>query len=213
MEVWKDLEGFEKLYQISDKGRVRSLNRTIQRVNHSSYVHKGKILRPYTKHGRPTFILRKGKKSRGFSLRREVLKAFGNDDPRMSVRFLDGDTTNCAIDNMELYINKVDSNLNLPHLCNRNCGTIAHTVAHADLLFPVVVNDDKKYYRGNCIKCRNVEEAERFRINAKKKILERAIANPDRYVSCYDCGLIQLNTKKYCRECRSAALDQFEDIQ
>lgn len=33
LEVWKDIQGYEGLYQISNKGRVKSLDRTITRKN------------------------------------------------------------------------------------------------------------------------------------------------------------------------------------
>ena len=29
-EIWKDIEGYEGLYQVSNKGRVKSLKRTIK---------------------------------------------------------------------------------------------------------------------------------------------------------------------------------------
>lgn len=31
-EIWKDVEGYEKLYQVSNLGRVRSLGRDIIRI-------------------------------------------------------------------------------------------------------------------------------------------------------------------------------------
>lgn len=47
MEVWKDIKGFESLYQVSDKGHVKSLPRTIKR-NHSVMTLRGRILIPQT---------------------------------------------------------------------------------------------------------------------------------------------------------------------
>ena len=46
MEQWKDVEGYEGLYQVSSEGRVRSLDRTIIRKNGVPLDVKGKILKP-----------------------------------------------------------------------------------------------------------------------------------------------------------------------
>lgn len=54
-ETWKDLEGFEGIYQISNLGSVRSLDREI------TYTIKGKVLkRQYnTSTGEPYYCLSK----------------------------------------------------------------------------------------------------------------------------------------------------------
>ena len=49
-EIWKDIEGYEGLYQVSNFGRVRSLDRTITCPNRwgkfSERRYKGRILTP-----------------------------------------------------------------------------------------------------------------------------------------------------------------------
>ena len=42
-EVWVDIKGYEGLYQISNLGRVRSLDRKVKRKNNSTHILKGKI--------------------------------------------------------------------------------------------------------------------------------------------------------------------------
>lgn len=47
MEVWKDIDGFEGLYQVSNLGRVRSLDRTVNDVflnRNRTRTFKGKVL-------------------------------------------------------------------------------------------------------------------------------------------------------------------------
>ena len=46
MEEWRDIRGYEGLYQISNYGRVRSLDRVIMRKDGKPYPIKGKILQP-----------------------------------------------------------------------------------------------------------------------------------------------------------------------
>lgn len=45
MEVWKDVPGFEGLYQASTHGRIRSLNRT-RKTPGATRKNKGRILKP-----------------------------------------------------------------------------------------------------------------------------------------------------------------------
>lgn len=43
MEIWKDIKGYEGLYQVSNMGRVKSLNRFIYKSNGTIQPFKGKI--------------------------------------------------------------------------------------------------------------------------------------------------------------------------
>jgi hypothetical protein len=48
-EVWKDIPNFEKYYQASDYGRIRSLPRTVTQMGHKSNytrILNGKVLHP-----------------------------------------------------------------------------------------------------------------------------------------------------------------------
>lgn len=44
-EEWRDIEGYEGMYQVSDLGRVRSLDRVIMRRNGIKQMFKGALLR------------------------------------------------------------------------------------------------------------------------------------------------------------------------
>lgn len=49
MEQWKDIPGYEGRYQVSDQGRVRSLDRFVRLVAHgveTKRLARGKVLRP-----------------------------------------------------------------------------------------------------------------------------------------------------------------------
>lgn len=45
-EVWKPLPDWEDLYEVSDKGRVRSITHVVVRTNERNYTAKGRILKP-----------------------------------------------------------------------------------------------------------------------------------------------------------------------
>lgn len=45
-EIWKDINGFEGLYQVSDLGRVRSLDRVVERIDGKRVKLSGVVLSP-----------------------------------------------------------------------------------------------------------------------------------------------------------------------
>lgn len=49
-EIWKDIEGFEGIYQVSNKGRVRSLDRKLWN-GVGWFIKKGRILKPSSTRG------------------------------------------------------------------------------------------------------------------------------------------------------------------
>ena len=82
-ELWKDIKGFEGLYQVSTWARVRSLDRWVVYKNGRKYFYKGKvlkrrkILKPVCgKDGYLRVHLFKDGKRTNFLLHRLVAKAF-----------------------------------------------------------------------------------------------------------------------------------------
>ena len=43
MEIWKDIAGYEGLYQVSNMGRVRSLDRFVRQMGNGTQVARGRI--------------------------------------------------------------------------------------------------------------------------------------------------------------------------
>lgn len=57
LEQWKDIQGYEGLYQVSNKGRVRSIDRVIKHYP-KDYFQKGRVLKSaLSKNGYPMVIL------------------------------------------------------------------------------------------------------------------------------------------------------------
>lgn len=76
MEVWKDIENYEGIYQVSNYGRVRSLSRTIICGGYPRKL-KGRILNDnIDAHGYTYYFLYKDGISKRFKGHRLVAKAF-----------------------------------------------------------------------------------------------------------------------------------------
>lgn len=50
-EEWRDIDGYEGMYQVSNYGNVRSVDRTIVRSNGTKQRRKGKLLKQGNKNG------------------------------------------------------------------------------------------------------------------------------------------------------------------
>ena len=108
LEVWKDAIGYEGLYQVSNLGRVRSIDRVttcLTRWGTSSDRHyKSKVLNPsFDGKGHYLFVvLRKDGKSYTEQVHRLVAKTFlPLEDYSLDVNHKDGNKTNNIVDNLE----------------------------------------------------------------------------------------------------------------
>ena len=76
-EIWKDIEGFEKLYEVSNLGRVRSLDRFVKKNNNSTRFIKGGVLKPCKNKGGYLIInLCKNGKTKTYNIHRLVALSF-----------------------------------------------------------------------------------------------------------------------------------------
>lgn len=84
LEVWKDVPGYERHYQVSSHGRVRSLNRHVRRRGTTTRFAKGRILRQFrnrTEGGYHTVNLRRDGKMETRYVHRLVCEAFHGPCP------------------------------------------------------------------------------------------------------------------------------------
>lgn len=106
-EEWRDIKGYEGYYQVSNMGRVRSLDRTIYnaRIKGEKKVlhYKGKILSlGYRNKGYWGVILTKSSKARSFAVHRLVAQAFiPNPQNYPQVNHKDENKENNCVDNLE----------------------------------------------------------------------------------------------------------------
>tara|TARA_R110002020_G_scaffold318905_12_gene534589 strand:- start:1304 stop:1816 length:513 start_codon:yes stop_codon:yes gene_type:complete len=81
MEIWRDVKGFEGIYQVSNYGRVKSLDKEV-RNNRATFIRKGRILKPApnTK-GYLTVVLCDKGNNKTFKIHKLVAIAFLNHKP------------------------------------------------------------------------------------------------------------------------------------
>ena len=93
MEIWKDIEGYEGLYQVSNFGRIKSLY---------NYRGKNNILVPHIKRGYYQIGLRKNTKRKWFSIHRLVAETFiENPNNLPCVNHIDENKLNNKVENLE----------------------------------------------------------------------------------------------------------------
>ncbi len=102
-EIWKDIEGYEGLYQISNLGRVKRLDRYVKGRWGNYYLLNGKLIKERkTKDGYLRVGLQTGKKQKMFAIHRLVAKAFiPNPDNLPQVNHKDENKENNCVDNLE----------------------------------------------------------------------------------------------------------------
>ena len=104
-EVWKWIDGYTNMYQVSNLGRVRSVDRDVYcEVSPNKLQHIfGKVLKQGTNHkGYPIVYLSKDGKQKIITVHRLVAKAFIENPLSLpQVNHKDGCKTNNYVDNLE----------------------------------------------------------------------------------------------------------------
>jgi len=110
MERWVDIQDFEGYYQVSNYGRVRSLDREVEQKNGRKRLFKGCVLSHKTdKYGYSTvtFCIRTKGVKKSSTVHRLVAVAFvENVFNKPAINHIDGDKSNNNATNLEWVTNK-----------------------------------------------------------------------------------------------------------
>lgn len=113
MEVWKDVVGYEGIYEVSSIGRVRSSEGKITHSTlHGVRRWKSRLLKEKDPKGRDVRVsLYKDKIGRSFLVHQLVAMAFiPNPKNYKSINHLDGNPRNNAVDNLEWCDHYINNN-------------------------------------------------------------------------------------------------------
>lgn len=102
-EIWKPVVGYEGLYEVSNTGRVRSLDRYVKSKSNSYRLIKGKVLSGFiTRYGYVRCFIRVNGVGRGYFVHRLVAEAFiPNPYNLPQVNHRDENPSNDNVDNLE----------------------------------------------------------------------------------------------------------------
>lgn len=123
LETWRDVAGYEGLYQVSDFGEVRSLDRLILYTNGAKHLHRGAIIKPVKdRYGYLRVELYKDGKGKWHKVHRLVAQAFiPNPYNLPEINHINEDKTSNVVTNLEY----------CDHRQNINHGTRNQRVAEA----------------------------------------------------------------------------------
>ena len=106
-EIWKDIEGYEELYQVSNLGRVKSLNRRMYDINNKKIIHykREKILKSYDNRGYKMVRLSKNGKIQFVYVHRLVCSSFKKlslNNKKAKINHIDENKSNNNVNNLEI---------------------------------------------------------------------------------------------------------------
>lgn len=154
MEIWKDIPGYEGYYQVSNMGRVRSLDRWIEQEDpRGNYFRPfpGRIIKPYYSTQGYRYVAISNKKSKGkkASVHILVLRSFiGVCPDKYQCNHINGKRDDNRLENLE-YCTRSDNIKHSYKILNRPKGGVIGENHHkAKLANNDVINIRKLYSSG-----------------------------------------------------------------
>jgi hypothetical protein len=126
MEVWRDVKGWEGLYQVSDHGRIRSLDHTVKTKTGKDMLVRGVIKKPSRDvDGYAVVSLQHKHHKKSYSVHRLVAQAFiPNPENKPEVNHINAVKDDNAVSNLEW----VTGEENNQHAMDNGLMTKGHTV-------------------------------------------------------------------------------------
>jgi len=120
MEIWKQIAKFDNNYEISNTGKIKSVDATIIRSNGVPYFRKGKELKYSSINGYSRGAVCVNKKMISYKIHRLVAEAFiENPLNKSEVNHIDGNKLNNNVSNLEWCTRKE----NIQHCIDNNLQT------------------------------------------------------------------------------------------
>ena len=102
IEEWRDIPDYEGEYSVSSFGRVRSIERTVQRNGYPLAIRGRELKQHLINTGRLIVVLSKNGKGKKYLVHRLVAAAFlDNPNSLPQINHIDGNPKNNRVDNLE----------------------------------------------------------------------------------------------------------------
>lgn len=134
MEIWKDIKGYEGLYQISNTGKVKSLTRYVNSKSSGKLLIKEKIRKTTTTTAGYEYVVLANKgKNKTLLIHRLVAETFiPNPNNYACVNHIDENKSNNNVSNLEWCNYEYNNTYKNIHL-RRNLDNVARRVIQYDL--------------------------------------------------------------------------------
>lgn len=147
IETWLPVANYEGLYEVSDYGRVRSLDRLARNTKSSCRMIKGQIITPYEReNGYQTVKLAKARKKTNHYVHRLVAAAFHpNKKAEKEVLHRDGDKRNNISSNLS-WGSRLDNMTDRTRL-NEHANGERHGMAKLNEASVKAIFDDPRWHK------------------------------------------------------------------
>ena len=112
-EIWKDIKGYEGLYQASNLGRIKSLKHIRKNGTKKSFIQKERILKPaiQKESGYQFVVLCRDNNPKGYRVHRLIAETFlSNPNKYRCVNHKDENKANNNLNNLEWCTHKYNNN-------------------------------------------------------------------------------------------------------
>lgn len=142
-EIWKDIEGLQGFYQVSNLGKVRSVDRHIKYSDKRSHRYEGKILLTKINRGYEYLSVSINSKSMTFKVHRLVAQAFiPNPNNYPQVNHIDENKLNNHAENLEWCTSEYNNQYGTkPEKSKANTPKTDRAISHRHLGKKVVMTD------------------------------------------------------------------------
>ena len=170
-EEWRDIPGYEGMYQVSNLGQVRSIGRTVTRSDGQVHRYKGNILRtPLNQRGYQVVNLCIHGKCQIRTVHSLIAETFIGTRPEgMEVCHSDGNKTNNRVDNLRYGTSSENKLDNVRHGTHTNAAKTHCPLGH-ELFAENIPPSIAKLGKRTCLACKRARDFVRHHPELKPQL-------------------------------------------